>query len=431
MILCLFIYRFLLYITLVGLGLTQHLVSSFVFPIQSTKYKKAIKSPILVPSDLKHGWFTGVFSSSLNTDYDLNCQSNDDTRVRQLSYIPDESANILELIDFLDEEECEGIDDTCIGLSLSNGLRGLYAKTSFQVGEYILAIPAVTAMEIMVTTDKESNEVDKGLSLLKCLLGTATSIDNRWHRYLQSLPTIDHHFDATCDFWNESDSNELQIPSLVRESLEKKKHIDSVANTNHVNPNELHFATWLARSRMFTRITTKMPNKNDDVVKTNMDNDETNNSSLNDEEVFFHRTVLIPYMDMINHSYEGNSIISILEGRSDEESMYCLQATQEINVGDEILITYGTGFETTLELFMKYGFFDLSSSATYDTNDFMYLDFSQLEPLWTTTIEQDIEILSKMINTGDNNATTSNKQKAIALRLYLKKLQHWKNTQST
>ena len=131
-------------------------------------------------------------------------------------------------------------------------------------------------------------------------------------------------------------------------------------------------------------------------------------------------------MDMVNHSYEGNTIISILEGRTDEESMYCLQATQEINVGDEILITYGTGFETTIELFMKYGFFNyISSSATYDTNDCMYLDFSQLEPLWTTTIEQDLEILSKMSNnTGDNNPT-SNKQKAITLRLYLKKLQHW------
>lgn len=414
--------HFLFIETVIGF-LLIHGVSTFVCGGQSMICK--LEEPCTGTRQLINRYLSRTQFFCLSSVGNFNSQSND-PRI-QLSYIPDESSNIRGLLDFLNEEECEGIDETCIGLSRVSGRRGLFAKASFQSGEYILAIPAVTAMEITVATE-EFNEVEKGLLLLKKLTrrdGASASdfgLHNKWYRYLQCLPTRDDHFDATCDFWTESDLTELQIPSLIHESIEKNNHIHSVAITNNVNPDELHFATWLVRSRIFTRITS-MSNRNGG-VKASMHTDE-DHSSNNNEQDFLHQNVLIPYLDMINHSFEGNAAISIIEGYTDEESMYCLQAAQDIREGDEILITYGTGTETTLELFMKYGFLSSSSSSEeFNENDCIHLDFSLLNPKWTTTIQQDLELLS----TVTVDEASVNMRKAIILRAYLKNLQHWKNS---
>jgi SET domain len=261
------------------------------------------------------------------------------------------------------------------------------------------------------------------------LNGSSVGVNNKWDRYLKCLPNKEDQFDATCDFWNEADLLELQMPYLSRKALETKHRIESIAQAHHVPTEELQFATWLARSRMFTRITTIPNEKNRNIMNSNDNICSMELNEANNNEIRVHRTVLIPYMDMINHSCEGNAAILIFEGHSDEESMYCLQATQDIENDNELLIMYGTGFETTVELFMKYGFFTEPPTMTeFHPNDYEFLDFNQLVPMWTTTYEQDIALLSAI---PIENKTTSNRRKAISLRAYLKKLQYSKNENNT
>ena len=57
-----------------------------------------------------------------------------------LSYTPDSSDTISKLLDVLEEEECEGLEALELGVD-ENGLRGVFAKLSFQPGEYICALP--------------------------------------------------------------------------------------------------------------------------------------------------------------------------------------------------------------------------------------------------------------------------------------------------
>jgi SET domain len=504
-------------------------------------------------------------------------------------YIPDTSIQIQNLIKFLYEEECEGIDflnnndnyynnnnnnhinsdndkyndynddidelTTQIGLSIPNKIRGLYvsaiSSVSYTPDDYIVAIPVITAFEIMqqssssrtsrgtsstvdttTTSTTESSvtessssssirsDVEKGIAyLLKRQEiennqqhnndDNSDNSNNKWGRYFQCLPTMTSNCDKTIDFWinnknnenvknhtntvtdddddddddnTENDDNnialqELQkfLPLLVTEAIERNTIIQQLSKQYNLHPNHVQFATWLVRSRMFTMIQTKsetspsttttsttdnnLNNNNNTTTTTNNNNNNNNNKNeiatgkdLSVQRI--QRTMLIPYMDMINHATidRANAIIQIIEGTTDDESMFCIQAIRIIKPGQEIIISYGTGQETTLDIFSKYGFLPLDRIGymiRYNLNDKNYLDWdndddillsasasvfekeimslsslqSQCLPSIKIIEQHDIQLLKSLL-IGGATRTSSNRRIVVQLRIYLRRLYH-------
>ena len=98
------------------------------------------------------------------------------------------------------------------------------------------------------------------------------------------------------------------------------------------------------------------------------------------------KTVLIPYIDMINHCNpeSANAEMQVLETKVEDESFYALQATRFIRKGTEITIAYGTGKESTADLLAGYGFI-----PSKNTNDAKFMSEQLSEHSWSTTLEED------------------------------------------
>jgi SET domain len=194
---------------------------------------------------------------------------------------------------------------------------------------------------------------------------------------MNCLPKInDAQFDATPDFWEESVIQELQIPRLIETSLERKRE------TAHSL--DLQWATWIMCSRGFSTF------------------------KINQDGSLQRRTVLIPYLDMLNHDVSPNASIEVVEcPGSYQDSFYALQALKSISAGEQITIGYGIR-ETSLDLLSKYGFWIPDNPA----DDF--IDWNMVDPQWTTILEQD---KAKLETTTDVTL-----RQVLLLRIHLKQL---------
>ena len=113
---------------------------------------------------------------------------------------------------------------------------------------------------------------------------------------------------------------------------------------------------------------------------------------------------------MINHSSDQyNTVLSVLgddenenddnsEETEEEQLYYAVIAARNIQKGEELLISYGSGEDTSLELLLHYGF--VPDQNPYDV-DFMAWeasgedDSNDFEKCWTTTLEDDEQQLKK------------------------------------
>ena len=295
-------------------------------------------------------------------------------------YHPDSSLTIQRFLEWLEEEECEGIGATEIGYSQNNGLRGIFSKESFAPNEYVLAVPFVSCVKVyesiydMDRQDDEASDVKKASLFLEQWKNSM-----HWRAYFDCLPTISSNFDPSPDFWDEETIRQLEVPKLVQDTLALKRETESSA--------ELQFATWLVRSRAFSTFKL-LPDANEKRIRT--------------------RTMLIPFMDFLNHGGNAsNAEIQKIEAKNDDESFFALVATQPIEPGEQITITYGTGHETTLDLFTKYGFY-----VDDNPND-VHLDLENVS--WSTSLEQDEELRKE--------APKGELRDMLALRVHLKRIQ--------
>ena len=247
-----------------------------------------------------------------------------------------------------------------------------------------MAIPFVSGIKIFETIydvenhDNEASDVEKGALLLEQLKSNP-----HWQPYFDVLPTQTSNFAPTPDFWDEETIQQLEVPQLVQNTLALKREAGS-------SP-DLQFATWLVRSRAFSTFKL-LPDANEKRIRT--------------------RTVLIPYMDFLNHeeANSSNAKIQKVEAKNDDESFFALVATRSIEPGDQITITYGTGLETSLDLFTKYGFW-------YDGNpNDANLNLEHVS--WSTSLEDDEELLSDLHHTNDKQ-----QREMLALRVHLKRIQ--------
>ena len=283
-------------------------------------------------------------------------------------YIPDESPQTSALLQFLDSEEAEGIGSTEIGISTA-GLRGLYAKESFQPGDFICAIPFPAA--IVIDNGELESDAERGLILYKNFLQHRESA-SRWDTYIDTLPDKATNFDPTPDFYSQEEIDALEVPGLVKESTERKHQIAVLAAKEGQDVGALQFATWLVKSRAFTTLKVSRRSSNESKVKA--------------------KSVLIPYLDMINHSSDhANAKIEVVESPgSPEESYYALQCTRSIASGKEITLSYGTGEETSADIFCNYGFLP-------DSNKKIDAALTDKSFEWQTSLLTDEELLKKAV----------------------------------
>jgi SET domain len=320
-----------------------------------------------------------------------------------------------------DVQECEGIYSFRVhqqprGDNDDNeeGIRGLYAtaESSFDVGEYILAIPFTSAILVRDSL-AEDDVVFKGLS-------TSNHIDdldvldgysfwkifcagerNAWQPYLDALPPLNGpNFDPTPDFWHEREILQLQVPKLIGETLRRKRDIENLVvchqrlrqdgnESRSMGITDLQWAVWVVRSRGFTTLQLRpglSDSTRDDRTRTD---EETASEEIGSYQVQS-RTFLIPIIDMANHSDDPNVELEVVEvPGSYEESFFALRALSAISPGDEITMRYGTGHETSLDLLSKYGFMPRDNRVAD-----AHIDWGLVNPQWTTTLEEDRELLA-------------------------------------
>eukprot|EP00804_Cyclotella_cryptica_P018428 CCRYP_004266-RA/>CCRYP_004266-RA protein AED:0.28 eAED:0.30 QI:0/0/0/1/0.5/0.2/5/0/277 len=184
-----------------------------------------------------------------------------------------------------------------------------------------------------------------------------------WSAYLETLPTRDAHFDPTPDFYSDAEIDELESPMIVNSAKEEKQQIsdlsqsmvcEQLTNTfliliasshflllhQNISFDELQFATWLVSSRLFA-------------IKISVD-DPLARSNFNIRKAI---RVLLPYLDMINHSLDdANAELHLIDPEKDD-AWFAIRAVRPIKNGKEITISYGaSGLETSAGLLMNYGF---------------------------------------------------------------------------
>ena len=298
------------------------------------------------------------------------------------SFIPDTSSETNRLLRFLNEEECEGMEELSIGINPS-GLRGLFATADANAGEFLAAIPFVTALVVHDDNDENMEQNDTvenrprteamrhGLAFLQRFVP-----DDRLMPYMATLPRMESPtFDPTPDFWDPSLLERIEIPSFIAKAQELRTDAKDVASASGCDLEELRWASWVVRTRGFTTFQTNPAKRNQ--VRS--------------------RTVLIPFFDMINHSDDPNaSIEAMMVPGADDESIFALQALRPIQAGDQVTIAYGTNLESSLDMMEKYGFFIPGNPA--DTN----IDWDRIDPQWSA-----IPTAAEAAPSESESATTS------------------------
>lgn len=268
----------------------------------------------------------------------------------------DSSDEVQALYRFLEEQECEGTECLAIGYkatsmptetTTSERLRGLFATRDFAEGEFVFAIPLPATLliqETYINPDKDHDadgketddaEMQQAIALLQNFVEEPSSI---WGPYLRCLPRVESSnvLDATPDFWPSHVLDRFPVPLLQRRSRERYQRIRRASKKGPYSTQDLQWALWIIRTRGFT----------------SLKQCGTMQGKLRE------RTVLLPLIDMINHDGEDPNVsIQVIETDSYDESFVALQAQRSIAEGEQISLRYGTGFETSLELLDKYGFY--------------------------------------------------------------------------
>lgn len=302
-----------------------------------------------------------------------------------ISHTRDESASTQNLINFLCQWKSEGLGEnagTEIGFD-ANGFRGLYATKPFKKGEIICKIPSDCALALAdpsAVSEEALSVVDGAVNFLQWY-AMNPSAREMWSSYLDTLPTRELNFDPTPDFWSDEEINQLEFPMIVKQAMERKEQLAEIAAKTNLPFDELQFATWLVASRSFAiKITV------DDAGLVRDGAVSTREQGLR---------VLLPYLDMINHSSDNcNSELHLIDPEKDE-AWFAIRAQRPIKKNKEITISYGAaGVETSVGLLMNYGF--IQDENKFDTLLLKRGGDDCIASLdgWSTTLEDDEQQLA-------------------------------------
>jgi len=225
-------------------------------------------------------------------------------------------------------------------------------------------------------SDITQEDVQHGLQFLQEIV---LSEELKHASYVECLPKAGtSNFDGTPDFWPLEDFKLFPVPRLKQASMERKSIVKETVEkltrqgTEAVSVNDLQWATWVVRTRGFTTI-------------------HVLSDSSSPTKRIRKRKVLLPYLDFMNHNLNPNCVMEVFEdgdANNDETSMYALRATRDIQAGEEVTIVYGTGFETSLDLLDKYGFWlEENSEDQFSVN--RNLDWSLVDQEWKDEVESE------------------------------------------
>lgn len=334
------------------------------------------------------------------------------------AYQPDTSDKTRRFVEWLfDEVGSEGEEATELGRSDETGYRGLYAKEHHEEGEYLVAVPMDAAL---VIEEKETFDAERGrkfITLRDRIGGDGNSQSEAGNRlcydaYLDVLPSKGDNFDPTPDFWDDDEIAALEFPRVVNEARARRMRVQEVANEEEdVALDELQLATWLVESRCFSMLKFLDSDSDDEQVETTC--------------------VIIPYLDMINHSSDNsNAMIQLLdsddEDEDDDAAYFAVVATKDINPGDEVLLSYGMQEDSSVDLLLNYGFVPSTNKYDVDMFEFCEDDCFFTEEEWSTTLQEDEQRL-QAIEASEDKAPIE--ETTLRFKIKLKRaLREWKSS---
>ncbi|KAL7540232.1 hypothetical protein ACHAXR_009958 [Thalassiosira sp. AJA248-18] len=328
--------------------------------------------------------------------------------------------NIEQLFDWLDD--MEGSSSHVKIDSNNQGLRGMYATKDIKRGQIVIEIPFDAALmtgdtlwstiyddfdDVPGSDDWEEDDLDdvyQGLNLLQSFVN-----DQYYAPYIANLPEKPSSGDEaglTPDFWSKDVILGLEVPSFIKQILDRKQIVQEVAKKNNMNENELRWATWMVRSRRFT--TWNMvddPNGEEDEALFGV-------FPIRRKPIEQIQGFLLPLIDMANHAHDPNAELKISVNRwtreFDDTSTFALRALRPIKKGEEVTLLYGDGDRSSLVMLEKYGFFLEGNEADKD------IDWDELKPEFTTSLEVDEAELATMLQENDDAARDESKPRVLS-----------------
>jgi hypothetical protein len=326
-----------------------------------------------------------------------------------LLHTPDTSPSTQKLVEFLKANNAKGVAGGAVEVGVYNGRRGLFATKNIKKDETVFMIPSDCALALSDPADPtEKTQADDGLGFLNMYWNNPKN-RQMWAPYLDTLPTKELNFDPTPDYLSDDEIELLEFPRLINRIRNRKKKIETLASENGIDYDELQFSTWLVSSRAFN---IEIAAPADSEVKY----DERGQVIAKAKKVSQSVRVLVPFMDLVNHeSISPNCRMNIIDPDRDE-SWFALEATRPIPAGRELLITYGGGILSSVELFSDYGFIPdqnkVDAIMLRKGGDGCITSADG----WTTTLEEDQNMITMIEEESDNSL-----KKILDFRIKLKK----------
>eukprot|EP00526_Cylindrotheca_closterium_P010821 CAMPEP_0113640520 /NCGR_PEP_ID=MMETSP0017_2-20120614/21269_1 /TAXON_ID=2856 /ORGANISM="Cylindrotheca closterium" /LENGTH=394 /DNA_ID=CAMNT_0000551811 /DNA_START=1 /DNA_END=1185 /DNA_ORIENTATION=- /assembly_acc=CAM_ASM_000147 len=343
-----------------------------------------------------------------------------------LTHTPDTSETTQALLQFLKAEKAKGLPDVEIGNDANSGVRGLFATKNFKKGQLMCQIPSGCALALSDPSkngDDTPTSAHGGANFLSMYVHDPQA-KQVWAPYLDTLPQQGtSQFDPTPDFFDDEELELLEFPRVIQLAKSRKEEIAKLAAEKGLDLSELQFATWLTTSRAFT---IKLAVESEEEDKAMLEQDTKAESSSEEEEASEGEKqtivtkaeakvirVMVPFIDMANHnSDQANAKLTLVDPEKDD-AWFALEATRPIKAGKEIVIAYGTGVESSVELFLNYGFVPKINNI-----DGLMLEKGGDDAItsldgWTTSLEED----QSMLGMAEGDPTL---QKILNFRIRLK-----------
>ena len=316
----------------------------------------------------------------------------------------DDSAEIQRLAQFLQKQKAD-IQNVDVGFDPNTQRRGLFATKNFKKGQIICKIPSDCALALSDPAKKGEDAptvAHGGANLLRMYIQDPQQRDI-WAFYLDTLPQSPGS-DATPDFMDSSEIDLLEFPRVVERAKERKQQIQELATANNIPVDDLQYATWIVSSRAFP-----ISLSSDDITAATFD--ERGQVIAKADRKWIR--VLVPYIDLANHNSDPNAKLTLIDPQKDD-AWFALEALRPISQGKEICIAYGSGVDSTAELFLNYGFV-----PTENKIDALMLKKGGDDAIasidgWSTTLEEDRAML-EMTSEDDVNL-----RKILSFRIKLK-----------
>lgn len=303
-------------------------------------------------------------------------------------HTPDTGEGSQRLVKFLSAQNAKGLENIDIGFHKETGRCGLFCTSKIKKGQKFCRIPSECALAL---ADPSKNGEDapttahRGANLLEMYMKNEQA-SQLWSPYLDTLPTQESStFDRTPDFFIDEDLDLLEFPRVINRAKQRKKEIADVAAERGLTEEELQFATWLTTSRQF-RLYIPTPETEEDDIMPEKDEKGQIISKGGEKKALY---VMVPFIDIANHSSDQPNCRMTLIDPEKDDAWFSLEATRPIAAGKELVISYGNGLESSVELFQNYGF--VPSSNKIDALMLKKGDDDTIAGLdgWTTTLEED------------------------------------------